>query len=52
MKNALSDLLKSNQQAKSYFDSLPPYIQETLHQTSIRLETEEDLKNCVKNITG
>ncbi|MCI9413779.1 MAG: hypothetical protein HFJ79_01185 [Clostridiales bacterium] len=46
----LNDLLQSNPQAKAYFQSLPAYIQETMHQSGATLQCESDLRSCAENM--
>lgn len=36
---------------QQYFASLAPHIKETIYQSGIQIETEEQLKSCVKNLT-
>ena len=34
----------------NYFKSLEPYIQETITQSGIIIESEEQLRQCVRNL--
>ncbi len=36
--------------AREYFDSLPPFVQETIMQGGKRLATFEELRDCAENI--
>ena len=40
----------TDQELEGYFNSLPPYLQETIKQCGVRLEYTEHLKSLVKNL--
>ena len=39
-----------NQEVQRYFDSLPRFIQESIHQSSVEVSTLEDLKSLAHNL--
>lgn len=41
-----------DQEAKQYFNSLPPILQEQLMQSSASLHTKEDLMRYCSNVLG
>lgn len=43
---------KMNLEAKLYFNSLPPVLQEQLMQSSAELNTKEDLMRSCSNVLG
>lgn len=43
---------KMNLEAKLYFNSLPPVLQEQLMQSSAELNTKEDLMRYCSNVLG
>lgn len=43
---------KYNMQKSSYFNSLPPYVRETLVQSAGLIENDEDLINAADKIMG
>lgn len=43
---------KMDMEAKQYFNSLPPVLQEQLMQSSAQLNTKEDLMRYCNNILG
>lgn len=43
---------KMDLEAKLYFNSLPPYIQEQLMQSAAPLNTREDLVRYCRNLLG
>lgn len=47
---SLSKFLENNHEAKSYFDTLPEFVRETLMQSKNDICSMEELKNCAQNI--
>ncbi|MGI6168636.1 MAG: hypothetical protein ACOYI4_02825 [Christensenellales bacterium] len=41
---------QENRQIKAYFDSLPPYLQETIRQSGTQYHSLEDLKALCRNL--
>ena len=37
---------------QQYFDTLPAYVQETLHQSGVSVSSKEELERCVENMTA
>ncbi len=46
-----SKALEENPALKQYFDSLPPFIQETIMQSGVCIENEEQLRQCARQLT-
>ena len=46
MKNNFNENLDSNE----FFQSLPSYVQETIEQSGITLNSEEELKKCANTL--
>ena len=44
--NTFAENLDTNQ----YFLSLPPYVQETVKQASVKVQSEEDLRKIAENL--
>ncbi len=40
----------NSEEMQRYFSSLPRYIQESIHQSSVEIKSMEDLKNLAENI--
>lgn len=40
-----------SKEAQEYFDSLPVFVQESIMQTGVALNTKTDLEQCAKNMT-
>lgn len=49
-KNGLNSLLSSNPQAKTFFGSLPDYVQGGIMLRSEEIFSEEDLHSCADSI--
>ena len=45
--NQLENLLRTDPEAKLYFEALPPVAQETVRMSGISFESCADMKNCV-----
>lgn len=45
-----SSAFENDPTIKQYFDSLPPFIQETILQSGVRIESAEQLKACAEKI--
>ena len=45
-----SSAFENDPTIKQYFDSLPPFIQETIMQSGVRIESAEQLKACAEKI--
>lgn len=39
-----------DQEMQQYFDTLPPYVQETIKQTSVELTNKQELVQCAQNM--
>lgn len=48
--NGLNSLLQSSEQAKSFFGSLPDYVQGGIMLSSDSIKTEDDLHKCADKI--
>ena len=48
----MPDLRSMDEEAKSYFNSLPPMLQEQLMQSTADLNTKEDLMRYCSNALG
>lgn len=46
----LDAFLAGNAQAQSYFMSLPAYVQENIHQSGIKIQSEDELRQCAENL--
>lgn len=46
----LTQLLESNTEARSYFDTLPEFVRETLMQSKGDISDLSELKNCAQNL--
>jgi len=42
---------EANAQMRSYFDTLPPFVQETVQQCGISFATLSELEKCARNMT-
>ena len=49
-KNGLNALLNSNRQAKTFFGSLPDYVQGGIMLRSEEVHSAEDLRKCAESI--
>jgi len=47
----MTDINGFSQQMKEYFNSMPPFVQETIMQSSAKIETLDELKRIEKEIT-
>ncbi len=47
---AQNDILKNNQEIKQYMNTLPSFIQETIHQSGVQIVSKQQLEQCVGNI--
>lgn len=39
-----------NIDTNKYFQSLPPFVQESIKQSSPQIKSEDDLRKCAKNL--
>ncbi len=46
----MSNTFKENIDSNQYFKSLPIYVQETIKQSSIDIDSEEDLRKCAEKL--
>lgn len=46
----LAQLLESNHEARSYFDTLPEFVRETIMQSKGDISDLNELKSCAQNI--
>lgn len=46
------DLEQMDQDARAYFNSLPPTLQEQLTQSGVKMTTKEQLESYCKNMLG
>ena len=49
--SSLNDLLNDNQEASSYFFSLPAYVQEAIRQRANNINSFASLKTYANNLT-
>lgn len=42
---------EDNAQMQQYFSTLPPYIQESIYQSGIPMNSLEELKSCARHMT-
>ncbi len=45
-----SSAFENSPEIKQYFDSLPAFIQETVMQSGVQIETEEQLRQCAEKL--
>ena len=50
MKKPLNEMLASDDEVKAYFDTLPRNTQEILVQSSVKINSLKELKDCVYNL--
>lgn len=46
------DLTNANMEIQRYFHALPPYIQETIQQTDIDIQSLDDLKDVANHLSS
>lgn len=46
----LAQLLENDHEARSYFDTLPEFVRETLMQSKGDISDLDELKNCAQNL--
>lgn len=42
---------EENAKMQQYFNSLPAYVQETIHQSGVTLSSVDELKKCAEHMT-
>lgn len=45
-----NDILTQNPEVKQYMNSLPAFIQESIHQSGVQIVSKQQLEQCVNNI--
>lgn len=46
----MPDIFNFNKETKDYFNTLPKYIQESVMQSSIKIDSKTDLERLVKSL--
>lgn len=46
----MPDELFQNEQMRSYFNSLPPFVQESIRQSGMKFHTPDALRRCAENL--
>lgn len=46
----MQELLRENKEFRDYFNSLPKFVQESLTQSTLNGQSEEDIRNIAENL--